>query len=306
MLLCLGLIYAALVAYAYWPYGEGTPARSLAGPDDRFITVDGIDLRYQTWGTPQADRPTFVLIHGFANSVSTFRDLGPLLGEYSYAIALDMPGFGLSGKPVDHDYGNASQASIVEQFIRELGLEQVVIGGHSMGGAHVVHIAINSPQVVGALLFNPGIISTGVPPATQYFVFPLPRLAAKFFADRGFRERFIKSSFVRPEVITSEVMDDVMLATQTDDYISGTTAMMGYYVAGNEITLLDQIRVPVLIVWGEEDKMKGPTEAEDLQGLIPGSRLVKIADAGHYVHEEAPREAAQAIIEADGFWARPR
>jgi pimeloyl-ACP methyl ester carboxylesterase len=304
MAMLLLIVYGGLVAYAYWPYGDGVPAIELADEDDLFIDVDGIRLRYKVWGEPQNNQPTIVLIHGFANSVETFRLLGPELARDHHVIALDLPGFGLSDKPSVYDYGNVNQAATISAFIAALQLQDVVIGGHSMGGAHVVHVAINDSAVVGALLMNPGIITTGVPSAAQYFIFPLPRLAAKTFADRGFRERFVKTSFVNPDLITAAVMDDLMLATKTDDYIEGATELMRHYVAGNEVTLLDDIRVPVLIVWGEQDSNKPAGEAEELQSLIANSRLVLVKNAGHYVHEEAPVATAKAIRDADSFWAR--
>jgi pimeloyl-ACP methyl ester carboxylesterase len=299
-------VYVGLIAYAYWPYGEVSPVADLAHADDLFITVDGIQLRYQSWGEPQADQPAIVLIHGFANSAFTYRYLGPLVGKDYYVLALDLPGFGLSDKPSDHDYSNASQAGIIESFIRQMGLEQVIIGGHSMGGAHTVHVAIDAPEVVGAILLNPGIITTGVPPATEYLVFPFPRIAAKTFADRSFRERFIKTSFVNPGLITEDDVDELMLATKTDDYIAGTTQLMSYYKAGSEITMLDDLRVPVLIVWGAQDSNKPAGEAQQLQGLIANSQLVVVADAGHYVHVEAAEETAAAIRDAKEFWAQRR
>ena len=300
------IVYMGLIAYAYWPYGEELPVTELAHKEDLFVTVDGIQLRYQTWGTPQADQPAIVLIHGFANSSYTFRNLGPLLGKDYYVLALDMPGFGLSDKPDDHDYSNTSQANIVEAFIKEMGLELVVIGGHSMGGAHAVHVAIDAPEAVGAILFNPGIITTGVPPATEYLFFPMPRIAAKTFADRSFRERFIKTSFVNPDLITEEVMDELMLATRTENYMDGNTQLMSYYVAGREVEMLDDLRIPVLIIWGVQDSNKPAGEAQQLQGLIANSQLVLVDDAGHYVHVEAPEETAAAIRDAREFWAQKR
>ena len=299
-------VYVGLIAYAYWPYGEVSPVADLAHTDDLFITVDGIQLRYKSWGEPHANQPAIVLIHGFANSAYTFRKLGPLLGKDYYVLALDLPGFGLSDKPSEHNYSNASQAGIIEAFIREMGLKQVIIGGHSMGGAHTVHVAIDAPEVVGAILMNPGIISTGVPPATEYLAFPMPRIAAKTFADRAFRERFIKTSFVNPNLITEEDIDEIMLATKTDDYIDGTTQLMSYYKAGSEINMLADIRVPVLIVWGAQDSNKPAGEARQLQGMIANSQLVLVDDAGHYVHVEAPEETAAAIRDARGFWAQHR
>jgi pimeloyl-ACP methyl ester carboxylesterase len=303
MAVLLMIVYGGLVAYAYWPYPEGMPAAELAGPNDRFVEVDGINLRYRAWGSP--DKPAIVLIHGFANSLQSFNRIAPFLQDDYYVLALDLPGFGLSDKPVDHNYGNASQAQVVSGFIKALKLQNVVVGGHSMGGAHAVHLAIDDPTVDGIILFNPGIITTGVPAATEYFVFPLPRLAAKTFGQREFRESFLKSSYLNPGIITDEMLDELMLGAQTDDYIEGSTALMSYYRSGNEVELLPEVKLPTLIVWGVEDKRKTDAEAAELQNSIAGSRLVRIEEAAHYVHEEQPQRSAQAIIDALDFWAFP-
>jgi pimeloyl-ACP methyl ester carboxylesterase len=300
------VVYAGLVGYAYWPYGEGIPATELAGADDQFLTTNGHQFRYRAWGEPRDGQPAIVLIHGFANSSMSFLDLGEELASDHYVIALDMLGFGLSDKPVDHNYGNEAQAQTVIEFIEALGLDEVVIGGHSMGGAHAVHIAIDSPRVVGMILFNPGIITTGVPPATQYFVFPLPRLAAKTFSQRAFRQSFLRSSYVNPEIVTEARLDELMLTTQSEGYIEGVTTLMSYYVAGNEIEILDEVRVPTLIIWGADDKRKPMEEATQLDSMLETSRLIILEKAGHYVHEEQPQQAANAIREADDFWATRR
>jgi pimeloyl-ACP methyl ester carboxylesterase len=300
------VVYTGLVAYAYWPYGDGIPVAQLAGPDDHFLTANGHQFRYRTWGEPEDGQPAILLIHGFANSSMSFLDLGEELASDHFVIALDMIGFGLSDKPADHDYGNESQAQTVIDFIEALGLGEVVIGGHSMGGAHAVHVAVKSPRAVGMILFNPGIITTGVPPLTQYLVFPLPRLAAKMFAERDFRESFLSSSYVNPDIVTEERLDELMLATESEGYIEGVTTLMSYYAAGDEIDMLDEVRVPTLIVWGADDKRKSTEEALELDGMLANSRLIMVEDAGHYVHEEQPLIAANAIRDADSFWATRR
>lgn len=302
----LALMWCGMVIYAYWPQEPGVPAQQLAGPDDRFIEADGMQLRYQTWGQPVAGQPAIVLIHGFANSVQTWRDLGPALADDYYVVALDMPGFGLSDKPDDRDYSNTSQAATVIRFIDALGLPSVVIGGHSMGGTLALHVAAQSPDIAGIIFLNPGIITTGVPAITEYQTFPMHRLSARTFASRDFRANFLRASYVRPEIITEEVVDAVMLGTKTDDYWTGTTRMMQFYQAGNEVGMLPDVRVPTLIVWGTEDKNKLPDEAQQLDALLPNSRLALIPDAAHYVHEEKPAESAAAIIAAKDFWAAQR
>ena len=154
-------------------------------------------------------------------------------------------------------------------FLRALGLERVVVGGHSLGGAIAMRVAILAPEVRGLVLMNPGIIETGVPKIAEYYFFPLERLSAKQFGSRSFRESFLKTSYVNPDIITPEIMDDLMLTVRSEGYMSGMTSMMGQYVAASEGPLLPEIRVPTLIAWGVEDKRKDEAE---LQALVDGLR----------------------------------
>ncbi|MDJ0927002.1 MAG: alpha/beta hydrolase [Gammaproteobacteria bacterium] len=310
--LLLGLVtlllvaWVGLVVYAYWPTGiEEVPARELAGPNDRFVSVDGLELRYQEFGTARPGEPSFVLIHGFGNSLQSFRLLAPLLGERFRTVTVDMPGFGLSAKPVDWDYKNPNQARMMTEFMRELDLENVIVGGHSLGGAIALRVALTEPRVRGLVLMNPGIIETGVPRITEYQFFPLQRLSAKQFGNREFRERFLKTSFVDPAVVTDEVMDNLMLVVRSEGYMAGTTSMMGQYEAAAEATLLGDVHVPTLIAWGEQDRRKTPQELADLQAGLSGSPAVdtiQVASAGHYVHEEAPQILAAGMISAAEKW----
>jgi magnesium chelatase accessory protein len=301
--LLLATAYAALIAYAYWPTGiEEVPARSLAGPNDRFIAVDGLELRYRTWGTPAQGKPNLLLLHGMANSVQTFRRLAPLLADDYYVVAVDIPGFGLSSKPVDFDYRAPNQARIVGEFIRALGLDPVVVGGHSMGGAIALRVAIAAPEVNGLVVMNPGIVTTGVPAYTRYLPFPFQRLSAKQFGDRAFRERFLKTSYVDPGIVTEEVMDDLQLAVRSDGYLRGTTAMMGQYEEATEAQMMGDVDVPVVIAWGEQDRNKTPEELAQLRAGFRNHVVVATPDAGHYVHEEAPEVVARGLIDARSMW----
>lgn len=291
--------YAMLVAYAYWPSGiEEQPVASLAGAEDRFIDIDGLQLRYREFGQAAADRPDLVLLHGFGNSLQSFRLLAPLLEQEYHVITVDMPGFGLSSKPVDYDYRAPNQARVIGAFIRGLGLERPVIGGHSLGGAIALRVAVNEPGVRGLVVMNPGIINTGVPKITEYLFFPLPRMMAKQFSDRVFRERFLRLSFVDESVVTDEVMDNLMLAARSEGNMAGLTSMMGQYESATEVSLLGELDKPSIIVWGAADKNKNPEELADLQDGLRDDTLINVPGAGHYVHEEAPEAVAAGLIDA--------
>ena len=287
--------WLTLTAWAYWPVADEIPAIALASSEDRFAEVDGLKLRYREWGTRRSDESSLLLIHGFGNSLQSFRELGPLLGETRHVVAVDMIGYGLSDKPVDFDYHNGPQADFLIRAKSALALEHVVYLGHSLGGAVALQAAIKDPRTRGLILINPGIISTGVPKIVQVTLPPLPRVSARLFANREFRSRSLKGSYANPERVTEAVIDDVMLASKTVGYMTGTTSLMMQYREGEELALAPQIDVPTLIPWGAKDRNKPPDEADRLQSLIAGSKLIRFANAGHYAHEEAAKEVAGAI-----------
>lgn len=294
----LSLVLAAwlgLAAWGYWPGAPELPVEQLAVAEDRFVEAGGLRLRYRSWGEPAPGRPNLLLLHGFANSLQSFRALGPALGGDAHVVAVDMPGFGLSAKPAPHDYSNEAQAAAVKAFARRIGLGSYVVVGHSLGGAVAEHLALQSPEVTGLVLLNPGILSTGVGAFGKLGFFPMPRVSARMFADREFRAMLLRKSYVDPSIVTEQVVDDLMLGARAEGYLAGMSSMMGQYAEGREVPLLAQLRVPTLIVWGAQDRNKPPGEAQQLQSMIAGSRLVEIAHAGHYVHEEAYAEVAAAI-----------
>ena len=300
------LAYAALVAYAYWPRTrEALPVEQLAKADDRFIEVEGLKLRYREYGSENgsagAARPQLILIHGFANSLQSWRSLAPLLADCCHVFAVDLPGFGLSAKPVEHSYYNDSQGHAMVAFAHAVGVTRPIYIGHSLGGTIALHSALEDRNTAGLVLLNPGIINTGVPKIVEYQFFPLPRLSALQFGDRSFRESFVQRSFTDPSIITPAVMDDLMLASRSEGYLEGMTAMMGQYRAGDEIAMLARVKVPTLIIWGALDR-RPADEPDELQRRVAGSELVRITDAGHYSHEERPAEVAAVIARVLATW----
>ena len=297
--------YGGVVLYAYWPQPSGVPARSLATAEDQFINIEGLDIRYRTYGERGVYRPNIVFVHGFGNSLQSFRNLVPMLADCCFVTALDLPGYGLSPKPVDFDYSNGGQTKIVLAFARKLGLEHPIYGGHSMGGAIAVRAGVADSTTAGLILIDPGIFETGVPKIMESPPFPMPRMSAKMFGDRSWREKFLKQSFIDPSVITPAVMDDLARTSQTDDYWAGTTVMMSHYEAGGEPPLLPKVKVPTVSIFGAADRNHPDPDRKRLQAAIAGSTLVVVEKAGHYPHEEKAAEVAAAIKAALASWPKP-
>ena len=298
--LVLGLIifsYASLIIYAYVPMKE-IPSKELATTEDRFVEVNGYAIRYRQYLSDRRGSPNLILIHGFGNNLNSWRLITPILSQSYNIYVFDLLGFGLSDKPTDYDYTNANQARTVGKLANKLNLDSFIVGGHSLGGAIAFHVAMNNKKTQGLILFNPGIINTGVPEFAKYLnlVFPFARVSAKQFADREFREAFLKRSYHDPSIVDNKVMDEIMLGTRSEGYLRGTTSMLNKFYDANEAQLMHKVTLPTLIVFGVKDRNKTMEEALELKNGFVNSKLELIQNAGHYVHEESPKIVSESII----------
>jgi pimeloyl-ACP methyl ester carboxylesterase len=96
-------------------------------------------------------------------------------------------------------------------------------------------------------------------------------------------------------------MDRVMLGSQTADYVSGMSSMLSKYYEANEVELMNNVKLPTLIIFGIEDQNKSMNEALQLRNGFSNSRLEIIQNAGHYVHEESPNSVSKIMIESVNF-----
>ncbi len=115
ILIVLAVLYACCIAYALIPQ-KSVPVQELAGKNSQFINVNGRMLHYEKYG---AGKP-LILVHGFAGSTYTWRELIPLLSEHYTLYAVDLPGFGLSDKSPEANYKLQSQAGMIIGFMDAL------------------------------------------------------------------------------------------------------------------------------------------------------------------------------------------
>ncbi len=109
--------------------------KELAAPEDRFVEVDGIDVRYRQDGSGQ---PSLLLLHGFGSQAASWAPSIEGLAQLGRVVAFDRVGFGLTERPVhwrrDNPYGGRGQVDLTLGIMNELGLHEAVLVGHSAGG----------------------------------------------------------------------------------------------------------------------------------------------------------------------------
>jgi 2-hydroxymuconate-semialdehyde hydrolase len=271
---------------------KSVPVQQLAGKDSHFVSVDGQQLHYTRHGrgTP------IILIHGFAGSTYTWRELIPLLAPTHTVYAVDLLGFGLSDKPTDGEYSMSNQARLIIGFVEALGLQQPALVGHSMGAVIAACAALPSPARIGSLvLIDPGFYHGRPPPFAKHLFFPFDVLAAKSFYTKGVRKKSLQRCYYDQSLITDALVDNYLKPTSTPGAVAALARINKTEVV-NAIDICVRLRLPTLLVWGRYDGIVPLEDAERVRQEIAGSQLAVIDDAGHMVQEEKPQELAAAIL----------
>ncbi len=240
--------------------------------------VSGRTLRYVETGS---GAPAVIFVHGAGGGWGTWTRQLEGLADAGRMIALDLPGHGASsgaGCWTVPDY-----AAVVQGFIRALGAGPVVLAGHSMGGAISQTLALDAPELLR------GIVLVGTAARLKVY----PELLRLLETDYPAAVEFVKHNAWSPATAAA-LAEGVRKATLE----VRQAVTLGDYTACNAFELRDRvagIRLPTLVIVGEDDELTPPKFSEFLVSEIPGARLARISKAGHYVPLEQPDEVNLAI-----------
>jgi pimeloyl-ACP methyl ester carboxylesterase len=240
-------------------------------------------------------RRHILFLHGFAASLHTWDSLVPFFpsGEYTLHL-LDLKGHGRSVKHCRGDYSALHNAAIVNAYILSLGVDGVYLVGHSFGGLVAMYAALECHRISRLVLID----APGFPQKIPRFIriLRIPFIGPLFLAllsPRVVARKGLESVFYRHERITEQHVERYAagyrglaaaraLAKTARQLIPDNAEQ----VTGRYATLA----IPVLILWGEHDRIVKPCQGRKLHQEITGSRLVTMADCGHNPHEELPEK----------------
>lgn len=248
------------------------------------------------------DAPSLVLLHGFGASLQTWDAWAGELEKDRRVLRFDVPGFGLSGPAANNDYSDAADVARLLALLDQLGLQQVALGGHSMGGRIAWNFAVAHPERVSHLILvspdgfpDPSSTSENtykVSPWLGLMHYSLPAWALKM----GVAPAYGDDKLLTPETLRR--YQDMLRAPGVR---SAVIERMRQSRNIDPVPLLQSLKMPVLLVWGEKDAFIPTSNAQDYLKAIPQATLVSVPLAGHVVHEEAPMASVQAV---QAFWAQ--
>ena len=270
-------------------------------PTGRFITVDGVRLHYVERGTGSP----LVLLHGNGSMIQDFELSGliDLAAKKYRVIAFDRPGFGYSDRPRSTVWTPEAQAHLINAALRQMGVSQPLVLGHSWGTLVAVALALKYPDNIRALILASGYYYPTVrpdvlvlsPPAMpligdvlSHTISPLlgrllwPLLLRKIFGPRPVPKKF--AGF--PEEMTMRPSQIRASAAETALMIPAAYSFRESY---------GQLKMPVVIIAGTEDRVSKAQQSAELHRDIAHSTLRCIPNTGHMVHQTATAEVMSAI-----------
>jgi pimeloyl-ACP methyl ester carboxylesterase len=264
-------------------------------PQDRFLALGGRLVHVEQAGTGEA----VVLLHGFGASTYSWRKVMPGLAAHFRVVAIDLNGFGYTQRPRDlESYTKEGQGKLVLDVMDALGIERAHLVGHSYGGGITLWLASRHPERLRSMV----LVDSSAPTFSDdrrsraASLGPVTRLFVRSFVLRPatVRKALLRSvyddSLVTPELVQA-YYDRIRIEGVLDAY-RGLTAPRR--TPADQVDLA-AIRVPALVLWGEEDELI-PIAAGRRAGEILQAAFVAFPKTGHMPMEERPEEWLAAVL----------
>jgi epoxide hydrolase 4 len=279
---------------------------------------NGSRLHAAHWGDPA--KPLMLFLHGFPEFHYAWRNLAPRFAEDYFCVAPDLRGFNLSSAPEGaSEYKAHKVMADLLLLVQALGKREMVLVSHDWGGAIGWALAIAKPEMVQRLVSinspHPGAFrreltqSKAQQDASQYMLYLREPQAAAELAENNFAklEQFMLAMSPAKAWWTDEVR-----AAYHACWSRGLQGGLNYYVttplvppSAQQSSALAwqpkpedlQVKVPTLVIWGEQDAALLPGLLDGLEDWIAELRIERIPGASHWVVHEEPERVAELISE---------
>jgi pimeloyl-ACP methyl ester carboxylesterase len=293
--LLLGLLFLLAVALAVNTVVTDRDTEQAHADTGRIVDLPGGDLQVREDGP--RDASAVVMLHGFACSLHWWDQMTPALARDHRVVRFDLLGHGGSEKP-KKGYGIESQARLVAAALDRLGVRRADVVGHSMGGSVATALAEQRPALVESIVILDSASKSGdaeLPfTARLGFVPVLGQAIDRVVPDAMVRDG-LESAFADGFDVPDRFVEDFrdMTYTSYDDSHRGAD---DYSKESGLAERLAGQSVPLLVVFGSQDKLVDPNSAQGYR-TVPGARVVVLDGVGHSPHVERPAATARLIAD---------
>lgn len=270
-----------------------------------YVRVEGLRLHYLGGGSGEP----VLLLHGWPTSSFLWRNIIGKMAEKNRVIAMDLPGFGRSDKPLDASYSFRFYARILDGFLDALGVDATGLAVHDLGGPVGLYWACHNPDRLQRLALLNTLVYPRLSWAVVLFIAACrtPGLRTYISSPRGLRAA-MRFGVSDPRRLTEDAIRGVQAPFETRD---SRRALLkaGYGLHPNGLKeiaeRLPSFTIPVRIIYGEQDRIL-PDVAKTMRQVahdLPQAEVTALPDCGHFLQEERPEEISTML--ADFFSAKP-
>ena len=276
----------------------------------------GWQIRYSYLKAPSNNcrsKTPLILIHGFGASIEHWRNNIPILGKEHSVYALDLLGFGASRK-ARTNYTVDLWVEQLHDFWQTIIGRPVVLVGNSIGSLVCMSAAAKYPEMVRGLVMlslpDVSIRQEMIPKPLRSIVTTLENLVASPFLIKTLLKilrqpktiaRWAKVAYEDETAINPELVQ--ILANPAYDEgadrtlynLSQGVRKAGFAPSAKET--LPQLKIPMLLIWGQLDRMVPAKLAGSFAGLNPQIELIELPKIGHCPHDENPSQFNRLLLD---------
>jgi pimeloyl-ACP methyl ester carboxylesterase len=246
-----------------------------------------------------------VLVHGFGTSSFLWRNVAPeIAAAHHTALAIDLLGYGQSDRPLDTEFGIAAQTDYLDRAMTALRLPRAAVVGIDLGGAIALRLASLRKERVSHLALINSLAPGSIPSSDLR---ALTRNTARF-AIRVASSGILGAASLLTPLLEESVADPAhmpqkLVARYLAPYVGqdGVNHLLALAraVRAEDLSDIDppSIRVPTLVVRGDNDVWLDGDVAGRLAASLPNGQLARIPDVGRLVPEEAPDQLTSLLLD---------
>lgn len=257
----------------------------------------GLTIAYREAGSG----PAVLLVHGWPTSSYLWRDVLPAIARSNRVIALDLPGFGGSDKPLDVRYTFDFFSHAIDGLTAQLGIDRLALAGHDLGGPVALKWALDNPDRLRGLALLNTLVYPELHQSVRDFVGALrdPAGRARLTSPEGLAE-IVRFGVADPTRLRPEVIEAVVAPFGSPD----AREALANAGIGLEIKVfvelgrrIGQLRAPLRLVFGTKDPIV-PDVAETMariQGDLPGTVATALPHCSHFLQEDDPAAVGELL-----------
>ena len=255
------------------------------------IQVDIGEMHISLYKNEFADRPTIVMVHGFSGDKDNFIRFARHFTDDFNVIIPDMVGHGDTGFKKSWDYSMPAQASHLAKLIEQLNIEKVHVIGNSMGGFISAYFSIMYPQqTLSVALIDPAGVTS--PEASD-----MNKMLANGHNPFLVHNRQEFDSIYAMTMENPPYVPGFVLEALSEKYQQRREQLMLIFDGIRETDLLDsslnEIQAPVLLLWGEEDRLIHVSSVNVWKAGIKDIQVKIWPGIGHMPMLEIPQQSAE-------------